>query len=128
MDKNAASISPKPTTDATARFGKMSDTTVYIVADQPWCAAPARPKKAAACHGLLTYGVKITGNVQHAQMNEAVFRARFTDQPRFRKYALKLPPPMLPSAAAVATNASGKPKCFRSRWNCLLKKSGSQKP
>src|ERR1035437_444571 len=85
MDKNAASIPPNPTTDATARFGNMSDTTVYIVADQPWCAAPARPKQAAASHGLLTYGVAITGNVQHAQTNEAVFRARFTDQPRFKK-------------------------------------------
>src|ERR1035441_10529577 len=115
MDRNDASIPPKPTTEATARFGKMSETTVYILADQPWCAAPARPKKAAASHGLLTYGVKITGNVQHAQMNDAVFRARFNGQPRFKKYALKLPPPMLPSAADNATNASGRPKCFRSR-------------
>jgi hypothetical protein len=60
------------------------------VADQPWCAAPARPKQAAASHGLLRYGVKITGNVQHAQMNEAVLRARLTDQPRFKKYALAI--------------------------------------
>src|SRR4051812_27823598 len=115
MDKNDASMPPKPTIDATARFGKMSPTTEYIVADQPWCAAPASPKNAAASQGLRTYGAAMTGKVHSAQMKVAVLRARFSGQPRLMKYALKLPPPMLPSAADNATNASGKPKLFRSR-------------
>ena len=87
MDKNEASMPPNPTTDATAvRFGKMSDTTVYIVADQLLTRrASQAEKRRCAGHGLLTYGVKITGNVQHAQINDAVFRARFSGQPRLRK-------------------------------------------
>src|ERR1035441_4177013 len=40
-------IPPMPTTEATARFGKMSETTVNMVADQPWLAAPASAKKLA---------------------------------------------------------------------------------
>src|SRR5579859_5935263 len=103
---------PKPTTEATARFGNMSLTTEYIVADHPWCAALASPNNTAASHGLLTWVDAITGTTHSAQMNVAVLRARFTGQPRFRKYALRLPPPMLPSAADNAMKASGQPNCF----------------
>jgi len=82
----------------------------------------------AASHLLLTWGARITGSVQTAQSNDAVLRERFNDQPRFKNHALRPPPPMLPSAVTVATNANGRPKFFRSRWNWSWKNPGSQKP
>src|SRR5262245_24599487 len=114
-----ANMPPKPTTDATARFGKMSAITEYMVADQPWCAAPASAKKLAASQGLLTCGVRITGNVNNAQIKVAVFRARFNGHPHFKNNALEPPPPTLPSAAAPATKASGQPKPpkFKLNWS-----------
>src|ERR1041385_718714 len=113
-DSSDASVPPKPMTDGTARFGNMSATTGYMVADQPWCAALASAKSNAASHLSWRYGVETTGNVQMAQRNEAVLRARFTDQPRFKKWALKPPPKMLPKHAPVPTMASGRPNPLRS--------------
>jgi hypothetical protein len=34
---------PMPVIDATACFGNISETVVKRLADQAWCAAPARP-------------------------------------------------------------------------------------
>src|SRR5580658_1981025 len=101
MDISDASVPPKPTTDATAPLGKISATTEYIVADQPWCEAAASAKNAAASQTLPTRGAKITGSVQQANKSVDDLRARFNDQPRFNKNADNPPPPMLPSAVKV---------------------------
>src|SRR5215469_16358748 len=98
MDTRDARVPPKPTTDATARFGKISATTEYIVADQPWWEAAASAKNAVASQTFPTLGANITGNVQQAKSRVAVLRDQFSDHPRFNKNADKPPPPILPSA------------------------------
>src|ERR1700747_1235203 len=101
METSEAKVPPKPTTDATADLGKMSEMTVYIVADQPWGAAAARAKDAVASQRFSTRGAKITGRVQQANKKVAVLRARFKDQPRLSNQADNPPPPILPSAVTV---------------------------
>ena len=58
-------------------------------------------KNPTASHMLPTRGAKITGNVQHVQSSVAVFRARLTDQPRFKNHADNTQPPPLPRAVTV---------------------------
>src|SRR5260221_1574038 len=94
-------VPPMPTTEATARFGKMSETTVNMVADQPWLAAPASAKKLVASQTFRVCVAKMTGTAQKAQTRVAVFRARLRDQPRPRSHADKPPPTMLPKAVTV---------------------------
>src|ERR1035438_9927923 len=86
---------PMPTTEATARFGKMSETTVNMVADQPWLAAPASAKKLVASQTFRVCVANTTGTAQIAQSRAAVFRARFSDQPLRRSHADNPPPAML---------------------------------
>src|SRR6478672_11714487 len=105
-----ASVPPKPTTEAIAGFGKISEMVEYIVADQPWCAAAARAKNAVASHTLLTRGVSTTGSVQHAQTKRAVLRARLMGHPIFRNQADSAPPTMLPRAVTAPIAARGNPK------------------
>ena len=96
-----ASVPPKPTTEATAALGKMSEITVYMVADHPWWAAAARAKKPVASHTESTRVTKITGRVRQAHRSDADLRARFTDQPRDRNQVESPPPQMLPVAVTA---------------------------
>ena len=43
MPPTAPAMPPMPTTDATARFGNMSDENVKILADHAWCADGGDP-------------------------------------------------------------------------------------
>ena len=81
MPPNEPAIPPTPTSDATARFGNMSDVVVNRFADQAWCAAPAMPISTTAARGRRWVTKKI-GSTQQAKMNIPVLRARVTLQPR----------------------------------------------
>src|SRR4051812_30032618 len=71
---------PKPTTDATANFGNMSDAVVNKFADHAWCAEQARPISKTAGQ-MLAFVTTTTGRTSSANANIAVLRARVTLQP-----------------------------------------------
>ena len=70
-----------PTTEPTACRGKVSDTVLKMLADQPWCAAAARLIRPTATHKLWESGANVTGTMHAAQINIAVLRAALTLQP-----------------------------------------------
>src|SRR5690348_9274454 len=92
---------PRPTTDATACFGNISEAVVKILQDHPWCAAAASPISATAGHSPLTFDANITGTTHNAQISMAVLRARLIVQPRLIKLDDNHPPPTLPKYAAT---------------------------
>src|SRR6266446_9833106 len=93
---NAPAIPPIPTTEPTARRGNMSEASVKIFADHPWCAAAASPTSPTATHRLLTPETKTIGVTSRAQINIAVLRARLIVHPRLIRLEESQPPPMLP--------------------------------
>src|SRR5690349_12925180 len=92
----APAMPPKPTTEPTARRGNMSETSVKMLADQPWCAEAASDTSSTADHRPVTRGAKTIGVTARAQINIAVLRALLTDQPRLISEDDSQPPPMLP--------------------------------
>src|SRR5262249_37795751 len=95
----APAIPPNPTTDPTAPAGNMSETSVNILADQPWCAAAASPMSKTATHRLVTFDAATIGTTSTAQISIAVFRARLIVQPRRIREEDSQPPPTLPTSA-----------------------------
>src|ERR1017187_750057 len=93
----APAVPPIPTTLATAERGNISDTVVYRLADQPWCAAVANPTSPTTIHKLLQYGAYSTGTTHKAHSSMAVLRAEFTVHPRLMRWPESHPPPMLPT-------------------------------
>src|SRR5262245_32028894 len=71
---------PRPTTDATAYLGNMSDAVVNRLADHAWCAEHARPMSSTAgqTSAFVTNTIGITAT---ANTNIAVLRAFVTLQP-----------------------------------------------
>ena len=49
---------PSPTAEATAPRGMVSETSVYRLAEKPWCAAIAMPISTTATHMLSTCGAR----------------------------------------------------------------------
>ncbi len=49
----APAMPPMPTAEPTARRGNMSEVMVKRLADQPWCAAVARPIRPTAAQRLV---------------------------------------------------------------------------
>ena len=62
--------------------GNMSEVSVNRFAENPWCAAAARPISKTATHILRPRGRHATGTTHRAQASSAVFRAAFGVQPR----------------------------------------------
>src|SRR5678815_2411477 len=95
-------IPPRPTTEATALCGNASEGKLNMFADQPWWAAAAMLTSATVSHRLpsvrLTKMAEVTAR---AQISMAVFRARFTVQPRLIIAEDIQPPPIDPTMAAV---------------------------
>ena len=77
----------------------MSEASVKRLADQPWCAAAARPTSATATQRFDARDAKMIGTTASAQMSIAVLRARVTVQPRLISADESQPPPMLPTSA-----------------------------
>src|SRR5579884_2525009 len=101
MPPTAPANPPSPTTDATALRGNVSETSVYKLADQPWCAAAASAMRATAGHSVFTNNSAITGTGAQAQISMAVFRAALADQPCEANTLERQPPPMEPTSAAT---------------------------
>ena len=95
----APAMPPKPTTEPTARRGKVSETSVKMLADKPWCAAAASAISATATHTLEVRVANTMGSTASAQISIAVLRARLTVQPRLMNADDSHPPPMLPTSA-----------------------------
>src|SRR5947207_3193984 len=92
-------IPPNPTTEPTARRGKVSEARVNMLADQPWCAASARPIKITADHKLDTLEANTTGTTARAQISMAILRLVLICHPRLIRNPESQPPPMLPTVA-----------------------------
>src|SRR5438552_12884810 len=118
-------IPPSPTTDPTARRGKVSDAMVNIFADQPWCPAAASPIKTTANHRLETLAASTIGTTARAQISMAVLRLRFTVHPRLIIDDENHPPAMLPTVAIWEMTTSGSPTVKRVIPWFLYKKSGT---
>ena len=67
MPPSDPAMPPMPTMLATARFGNTSETLVNRLADQAWCAAPARPISSTALQSPTCVTSKI-GNTATAGM------------------------------------------------------------
>src|SRR5215468_9800080 len=100
MPPIAPHIPPNPTTEATARFGNMSDASVNTLHDQPWCAAAAMPTRTTATHSCLAYAANGIGTTANAHTSIAVLRELFTLHPRLMRDDDSQPPPMLPTVAS----------------------------
>ena len=92
---------PKPTTDATACLGNMSETIVNRLAAQPAWAAVASPMSSVASQTLEARAANITGTTHNAQTSIATLRLALTDQPRRSRCDDNQPPPMLPTQVMV---------------------------
>src|SRR5438034_10570653 len=103
----APANAPIPTTDPTAARGNMSLASVYTLADQAWCAAAATLTIATATHMLPASGANTVGTINSAIASIAVFRARFTVQPRLIRLLDSQPPPTEPTSATRYTTISG---------------------
>src|SRR5438477_3169931 len=97
----APPMPPKPTTDATACFGKRSDARAKRFAAQPWWAAAASEIRPMATHRCAVDAASITGSTPRAQASMAVLRLALTDQPRRIRRDDSQPPPMLPNDVTV---------------------------
>ena len=75
MPPTAPAILPIPTTELTARFGKMSDAVVKMCALQAWCAAAARLISATACQMFVANLAENIGTTQSAKISMAILRA-----------------------------------------------------
>src|SRR5688500_693609 len=93
-------IPPNPTTEATARPGNVSETSVNKFTDHPWCAAAARLSSPTAGHRVLTYSIDMMGNAAMAQRTIAVLRDALGDQPCTASPLKIQPPPIEPMSAA----------------------------
>src|SRR4051812_16344219 len=89
---------PRPTTEATANLGNMSDAVVKRLADHAWCAEHARPMSSTAGH-VPAFVTKTIGNTATAKTNIAVLRAFVTLQPFLINVPGRLPPQMLMTVA-----------------------------
>src|SRR5438552_18683451 len=107
MEAAEPKVAPRPTTEATALLGNRSDTTVYMLADQPWWAEAASAIRPVASQRWGVSAAKTTGKVQTAQRSRAVLRVALTDQPRRKKRDGSQPPPMLRMQVAVETTNRG---------------------
>ena len=77
MPPTAPAMPPMPTTEPTARRGNMSEASVKMLADQPWCAAAARPTSSTATHRLDARDAKTIGTTaQRADEHGGLARAR----------------------------------------------------
>ncbi len=92
---------PNPTTVATAARGNMSEASVYMFADHPWCAPAARATRTAASQRLDVRDASITGITASAHTSSAVLRLRFKLQPRRSRKDDSHPPLMLPIVAPL---------------------------
>src|SRR5579872_2278101 len=91
----------RPTMDATACFGKTSDTSVYKFADHPWWPAVARLSSTTSAQRFVSQGAAAIGVTSRAQTSMAVFRAELLVRPRLRRLEESHPPKMLPASAAT---------------------------
>src|SRR6516162_1545558 len=97
---NIAPIAPailvNPTTLATAARGNMSDTSVYRLADQPWCAPAAIATAVTANQRCVVEEANTTGVTASAQISNAALRLLLRVHPCLSKVDEIQPPPMLP--------------------------------
>ena len=100
MPPMAPAMPPKPTTEPTARFGNMSEASVKMLADHPWCAGGGQADQRDRGPQRSTPSARRRSARTHsAQISIAVLRAAFTVQPRLMKRDESQPPPMLPMSA-----------------------------
>src|SRR2546430_1757940 len=90
---------PKPATPATARRGKVSETRVYWLDENPWWPANASPSRATLNQALPVLLANITGITVSAETSSTVLRARFTVAPRRISVELNHPPVTAPTSA-----------------------------
>src|SRR5262249_60480719 len=95
----APPIPATPIPDPTARRGNMSEASVYMLAENPWCAAAARPIRNTAAHMFETTGANDTGTTQRAQTERAVFLATLAVHPRAISHDDSHPPATEPTSA-----------------------------
>src|SRR5262245_35412858 len=100
MPPTAPVMPPNPTTEPMAYRGNVSDVSVNRLADQPWCAAAARPTSDTASQRWPALDGKTMGATASADTSIAVLRARLTVHPRAMSDDDSQPPPMLPTSAA----------------------------
>src|SRR3954451_3526952 len=100
MPPMAPDIPAMPTTEPIAPRGNMSDASVNMLHDQPWCAAAARLISATACHSDVAFETSAIGVTSTAHVNIAVLRAAFTLQPPAIRRDDSQPPKMLPMSEA----------------------------
>src|SRR5713101_5324882 len=72
---------PNPTTEPTARRGKVSEASVNMFADHPWWAAAAKPTKTTADHKPDTLEANTIGTTASAQISMADLRLELIDHP-----------------------------------------------
>src|SRR5512138_2904557 len=97
----APAMPPRPTIEPTALLGNMSEARVKMLADQPWCAAAARPMTRTAVQRSAVRDTVTIGTTHTAQRGMAALRARLTVQPRLISPEDSQPPPMLPMLVIV---------------------------
>src|SRR5258706_15706210 len=102
---------PIPEIDATAERGNMSLASVYMFADQPWCAAAATLTISTAVHMLPAWGASAVGMMMTAMRSIAVLRARFTVHPRLIRLLENQPPAIEPTSATRETTIRGNATC-----------------
>src|SRR5687768_6379596 len=92
-------VPPRPATEATARFGKVSLTSVNRFEDHPWWAASATPITSTADHMPGMNETNALGTMHRPQISSVVFRAALIVQPRLIRCDDSHPPAMLPTSA-----------------------------
>src|SRR5258705_7589325 len=98
-----------PTTEPTAPRGNMSDVSVNMLHDHPWCAAAARLISATASHKVLAFDTSAIGATTNAHLNFTVFGAAFTGQPCVISRDETHRPKSLPISDAEYTATGGNP-------------------
>src|SRR5882672_3189087 len=86
------------TTDATALVGNMSEGSVNTLAENPWCAAVARPSSKTAPHVDETRGASIIGSAPNTKTNIAALRLTLMLLPWRIRNDDSQPPATLPAS------------------------------
>src|SRR5688500_4435451 len=92
-------VPPIPATEPTARFGNVSETSVYRLELNPWWADSATPTMMTAVHMLCTTDTNAAGTTHRAHTSSVSLRAALTLQPLLIRWLDSQPPAMLPTSA-----------------------------
>src|ERR1017187_3385805 len=118
---------PIPTTLPTADGGNKSEASVKMFAENPWCAAPARPTRATTSHKFFVNGAYSTGNTHMAQISIAVFRPAFAAAAAPDHCREKPPPRHASHAANCINHHDGSARFPQRQMKCPLEIPGQPK-